>query len=201
MRAEQAASERIDSKYKSAGRRAPAYKKAPLMIKPSKPPQRAREKPQNRASPVGNAPLLPPVAASSPEGQILAVLCYELIMGANVEWRANLPLRGRCRRQKGCISIRRSLVGMFSLRAKGAVVWFYQKRRPLYSKGHPPQARRAHLTSGLRSDRLTACAVPPFLVLRTTFPPASGGTTKRPVTSSGAKRSREISQHHAARHK
>ena len=113
-------------------------KRAPLMIKPSKPPQGAKGKPQNRASPVGNAPLLVlritfllkgsmsldsqvaalPYESSSfatPKGALLPALCYELIMGANVEWRANLPLRGRCRRQKGCISIRHSLVGMFSL--------------------------------------------------------------------------------------
>ena len=49
-------------------------KMAPLMIKPSKPPQGARGKQHNRASPVGNAPLLPPVAASSPEGQISPML-------------------------------------------------------------------------------------------------------------------------------
>ena len=51
-----------------------SLKMAPLMIKPSKPPQGAKGKPQNRASPVGNAPLLPPVAASSPEGQISPML-------------------------------------------------------------------------------------------------------------------------------
>ena len=68
---------------------------------------------------------------------------------------------------------------LFSLRAKGAVVWFYQKRRPLYSKGHPPQARRAHLTSGLRSDRLTACAVPPpFWYYVPPSPPQFGRVTK-----------------------
>ena len=44
------------------------------MIKPSKPPQVARGKQHNWPSPVRNAPLLPPVAASSPEVQILATL-------------------------------------------------------------------------------------------------------------------------------
>ena len=124
------------------------------MIKPSQPPQVAKGKPYNRPPPVGNAPLLVLRTTFPPKGALLPALCYELIMGGkNVEWRANLPLRGgkrtkfvgshkatenfvrrfpveRCRRQKGCISIRRSLVGMFSLRAKGAVVWFYQKRQP-----------------------------------------------------------------------
>ena len=131
------------------------------MIKPSQPPKRAKGKPYNRPSPAGNAPLLVlrttfllkgsmsldsqvaalPYESSSfatPKGALLPALCYELIMGANVEWRANLPLRGgkrtkfvgshkatenfvrrfpveRCRRQKGCISYRRSLVGMFFL--------------------------------------------------------------------------------------
>ena len=40
-------------------------RKAHLMIKPSQPPQGARGKPYNRPSPAGNAPLLPPMAASS----------------------------------------------------------------------------------------------------------------------------------------
>ena len=85
------------------------------MIKPSKPPQGARGKPYNRPSLVGNAPLLVLRTTFPPKGALLPALCYGLIMGANVEWRANFPLRGRCRRQKGCISYRRSLVGMFSL--------------------------------------------------------------------------------------
>ena len=138
------------------------------MIKPSQPPKRAKGKPYNRPSPVGNTPLLVlritfllkesmsldsqvaalPYESSSfatPKGALLPALYYELIMGANVEWRANLPLRGgkrtkfvgshkatdnfvrrfpveRCRRQKGCISYRRSLVGMFSLAPRA---WLY----------------------------------------------------------------------------
>ena len=32
----------------------------------------------------GNAPLLPPVAASPPEGEILAALCIEMLMGEMV---------------------------------------------------------------------------------------------------------------------
>jgi hypothetical protein len=31
-------------------------------------------------APVGNAPLLPPAAASPPEGEILAALCFVLLM-------------------------------------------------------------------------------------------------------------------------
>ena len=146
-------------------------KKAPLMIKPSKPPPGGEGKTHNRPSPVGNAPLLP--TAPPPEGEVLAALCLVMLMREMLLCDLLCPrLRGKggaVRHQRG-----RAAEGscfLFSFRAKGAVVWFYQKRRPLYSKGHPPQARRAHLTSGLRSDRLTACAVPPFLVLRTTFPP------------------------------
>ena len=40
-----------------------------------------------------NAPLLPPAAASSPEGQILAALCFEMLMRTNAERRADFPLR------------------------------------------------------------------------------------------------------------
>ena len=64
------------------------------MIKPSKPPQGAKGKTYNRASPVGNAPLLPPMAASPPMGEILAALCLVLLLRANAERRANFPLRG-----------------------------------------------------------------------------------------------------------
>ena len=51
-------------------------------------------KPYNRASPVGNAPLLPPAAASPPEGEILAALCLVILMKLNGKQRANFPLRG-----------------------------------------------------------------------------------------------------------
>ena len=49
----------------------------------------------------GNAPLLPPAAASSPEGQILAALCFEMLMRTNAERRADFPLRGKYRRRRG----------------------------------------------------------------------------------------------------
>ena len=58
-------------------------KKAPLMIKPSKPPQGARGKPYNRVSPVENAPLLP--TEPPPEGEVLAALCLELLMSPKAE--------------------------------------------------------------------------------------------------------------------
>ena len=53
-------------------------KRALLMIKPSKPPQGAKEKPYNRASPVENAPLLP--TAPPPEGEVLAALYFVMLM-------------------------------------------------------------------------------------------------------------------------
>ena len=83
----------------------------------------------NRASPAGNAPLSPPTAVlllkgsmsldsqvaslpyesssfATPEGEVLATLCLEILMSPEAERRANLPLRGRRRhrRQRGCIS-------------------------------------------------------------------------------------------------
>ena len=47
----------------------------------------------------GNAPLLPPAAASPPEGEILAALCLELLASLEAERRANFPLRGKWWRQ------------------------------------------------------------------------------------------------------
>ena len=60
-----------------------------------------------------------------PEGEVLAALCLEILMSPEAEWRANLPLRGRRRRrrQKGCISIARRAVGLFSS-GRSPVVWF-----------------------------------------------------------------------------
>ena len=43
----------------------------------------AAKKPYNRASPDGNAPLLPPSAAS-PRGEILAALCIVVLMGKSL---------------------------------------------------------------------------------------------------------------------
>ena len=43
----------------------------------------------------GNAPLLPPAAASPPEGEILATLCFEMLMRTNAERREDFPLRGK----------------------------------------------------------------------------------------------------------
>ena len=95
--------------------------------------------------------------------------------------RANLPLRGgkrtkfvgsrkvtenfvrrfpveRRRRQKGCISNRRSLVCMFSLRAKGAILRFYHKRRPSIFLGAHHRCEAAYKICG---EALTT-PLPPF---------------------------------------
>ena len=116
-------------------------------------PRRAMEIPYNLAGTRVNAPLLVLTHHLSPGGALLAALCFVMLMRSKGKRRANLPLRGgkrtkfvgsrkvtenfvrrfpveRRRRQKGCISNRRSLVCMFSLRAKGAVFRFYHKRRP-----------------------------------------------------------------------
>ena len=52
------------------------------------------EKPYNRPSGDGNAPLSPPTAVLPPEGEVLAALGYEMIMRINAERRVNLPHRG-----------------------------------------------------------------------------------------------------------
>ena len=64
-----------------------------------------RGKPYNRASPVGNAPLLVPAAPLPPEGEVCSTLGLCSHKNRDGKHRANLPHRGRCRRQKGCISI------------------------------------------------------------------------------------------------
>ena len=64
------------------------------MDKTVQPPWRAGKNKQTALTGVGNAPLLPPAAASSPEGQILAGLCLEGLMSTEAERRANFPLRG-----------------------------------------------------------------------------------------------------------
>ena len=58
--------------------------KGAIMIKPYNRP--AGEKKQaNRPCGRGNAPLLPPSAASPPEGEILAALCFEVLMSPKAE--------------------------------------------------------------------------------------------------------------------
>ena len=88
----------------------------------------------------GNAPLLPPAAASPPEGEILAPLCYELLKLALREAESRLPPPGEVPPQVGIgvHFLERSEVCLFSLRAKGAVVWFNYKRRPVSFIGRPP---------------------------------------------------------------
>ena len=122
-----------------------------------------------------------------------------MLMRSKGKRRTNLPLRGgkrtkfvgshkatenfvrrfpveRRRRQKGCISNRRSLVCMFSPRAKGAVFRFYRKRRPPIFQGSHHRCEAAYKNCGK-----AATTTPPPLVLRTTFPPASGGTLNPPA--------------------
>ena len=70
--------------------------KGAIMIKPYNRPA-GEEKQANRPCGRGNAPLLPPSAASPPEGEILAALCFEVLMRPKAEQRANFPLRGKSR--------------------------------------------------------------------------------------------------------
>ena len=98
------------------------------MIKPNNRPGGRRKTCKPRLWRVGNAPLSPPTAVLPPKGEtthyilcvagaptkcvrcaprrgeVLAALCLEMFMSSEAERRANLPLRERCRRQKGCIS-------------------------------------------------------------------------------------------------
>ena len=53
----------------------------------------------------GNAPLLVPAAPLPPEGEVCSPLGLCSHKNRDGKHRANLPHRGRCRRQKGCISI------------------------------------------------------------------------------------------------
>ena len=64
------------------------------MDKTVQPPWRAGKNKQTALTGVGNAPLLPPAAASSPEEQILAGLCLEGLMSTEAGSRADFPLRG-----------------------------------------------------------------------------------------------------------
>ena len=81
----------------------------------TKQPPFGRKKQANRDSPVGNAPLLPTAplhgkasheifsrlmapykfrSLATPEGEVLAGLCLEVLMSTEAERRANFPLRG-----------------------------------------------------------------------------------------------------------
>ena len=100
--------------------------------------------PYNRASPVGNAPLLP--TASPPEGEILAVLCLVLFMRIKAERRANFPLRGKSPQgNRGAFPSGVSPVVRFSL-PKAAYILIAVRRY------HNPQ-RRSRCQTSEPSDR------------------------------------------------
>ena len=67
--------------------------------------QLQRESLHNRAYARGNAPRLVPAAPLPPEGEVCSPLGLCSHKNRDGKHRANLPHRGRCRRQKGCISI------------------------------------------------------------------------------------------------
>ena len=94
-----------------------------------------------------NAPLLPPAAASPPEGEILAPLCIEMFMSLEAERRVNLPLRGRCRRQKGCISSGRSPVVKVFLPPTGGNILIARRAIP------QPSGRRPVKPTNLKNPR------------------------------------------------
>ena len=119
----------------------------------------------------GNAPLLPPSAASAPresvsrdfqvatlpyksrslatpEGEILAALCFAMLMRPKAERRADFPLRGKwCAAPIG-VHFHRAQPGLPVFYARRAVIWFSISRsKIIYSSPAkpPPQpsARRA----------------------------------------------------------
>ena len=116
-------------------------KKAPLMIKPSKPPQGARGKPYNRPSPVGNAPLLPPMAASSPEGQIYRRLPVETCGTFHSTHSPTASHRGEggaVRHQRGGGSCRRQLFSVFPSRQRRGCMVLSKEAAALFKR--PPTA-------------------------------------------------------------
>ena len=96
------------------------------------------------------SPLAPYESTSfaTPKGALLLALCLVMLMSPKAEQREDFPLRGKYREAGIGVHFHQAQPGWHVfLRAKGAVVWFYQKRRPLYLKGRPPQAQRARLMS------------------------------------------------------
>ena len=92
----------------------------------------------------GNAPLLP--TAPPPEGEVLAALCFEMLMNSEAESRANFPLRGKSREAGiGVHFHEHSEVCLFSL-ARRAVVWFYHNGAFHYVKAPTTAADRQHKT-------------------------------------------------------
>jgi len=84
------------------------------MIKPYNRPGGRGKNRQTTPLARGNTPLLPPSAASSPEGQILAALCFEMLMRTNAERREDFPRRVEVPPQAG--------IGVHFLRAESPVV-------------------------------------------------------------------------------
>ena len=77
---------------------------------------------------------------ATPEGALFLPLYDEQLKLAQGEEPLKLPPPGEVPPQAGIVVYfhGRSPVCMFFLRAKGAVVWFYNKRRPSSFKGRPP---------------------------------------------------------------
>ena len=88
--------------------------------------QLQRENLHNRAGARGNAPLLVPAAPLPPEGEVCSPLGLCSHKNRDGKHKANLPHRGRCRRQKGCISIGPKARFACFPSPDRAVVWFYQ---------------------------------------------------------------------------
>ena len=149
----------------------------------------------------GNAPLLPPAAASAPresvsrdfqvavlpyksrslatpEGEILAALCFEMLMRTNAERRANFPLRG-----KWCAAP----IGVHFHRAKPGCLVFsgIRENRKMkrsnsctYLFRDSPFGGWRHHLSPRESMSLDSQSPKGSLRIQFLCHPASGGTTK-----------------------
>ena len=118
---------------------------------------------------------------ATPEGELLAMLCLEMLMRTKAEWRANLPLRGRCRRQKGCISTRRRR-GCTVFAAKGSAA---AERR---QHTHRPKGDTTTLSyevavklKNLKNPRLRRSRPPSPLNLLNPLNPLNPGRRRRPI--------------------
>ena len=82
-----------------------------------------------------------------------------MLMRSKGKQRANFPRRGKYREAEiGVHFHRRSLVCMFSLRAKGAIFRFYHKRRPPIFLGAYHRCEAAYKICG----KAPTTTLPPF---------------------------------------
>ena len=98
-----------------------------------------------------------------------------MLMRSKGKQRANFPRRGKYREAGiGVHFHRRSPVGMFSPRAKGAAFRFYHKRRPSIFQGAHHRCEAAYKICG----KAPTTTLPPFWYCVPPFHPHIGRATK-----------------------